>query len=54
MSATYVEGDWGELSHGPAYPHALWPNKPQSAVTILNSRDTFIMTRQTSQAATAV
>ena len=41
-----MEGDWGELSHGPTYPHTLWPNKPQSTAAILKSRDTVIMTRQ--------
>ena len=46
MSWLYMEGDWSELSHGPTYPHILWPNKPQSTVTILKSCDTCIMTRQ--------
>ena len=35
MSLIYMEGDWGELGHGPTYPHALLANSPQDAVTIL-------------------
>ena len=26
MSWIYLEGNWGELGHGPTYPYALGPN----------------------------
>ena len=52
ISWIYMEGDWGQLSHGPTYPlHPLNrppPKKKQNAVVeiILKPCDTAIMTRQ--------
>ena len=47
MSWIYMEGNWGELGHGPTYPHTpLTQLTPVTLLLFWKSRYTFVMNRQ--------